>query len=213
MSLDTLDELLTHELSDLLSAENQFARALMQVARAANSAIVREMAEEHFAETQGQIDNLKQAFAALDEKPEKMVCKAAQGIVVENNSTLREEKPKGVVKDTVLIGGSLRIEHYEIAGYTSAIALAKALGKREVVQLLTLNLKQELATAKKLEQAAPVILASAGDAPAVAKPRGAAKSGAKAGVAKSAAKAGAKKSGAKKGGAKKGGAKRGAKSG
>jgi ferritin-like metal-binding protein YciE len=221
MSLDTLDDTLTHELSDLLSAENQFARALMQVARAADSDQVRQMAEEHFAETQGQIDNLKQAFSLLGEKPEKMVCKGAQGIVEENNSTLKEEKPKGSIKDTVLIGGSLRIEHYEIAGYSSAIALAKALGKREVVRLLQMNLRQEQATARKLEQAATALLATATSpaAPAAATPtgNGAAKGGSRGGSkggAKSGSKGGAK-SGSKGGAnaASKGGSKSGARAG
>jgi nucleoid DNA-binding protein len=49
-----------------------------------------------------------------------------------------------------LIGAALRTEHYEIAGYTAAIAMAKTLGEREVVGLLTENLNEELAAAKKV---------------------------------------------------------------
>jgi ferritin-like metal-binding protein YciE len=162
MPLDTLENVLAHELSDLLSAENQIAKALGQVAKAADSDQVRQMAEQHREETQQQIDNLKQAFSVLGQKPEKMVCKGAQGIVEENNTTLKEEKPKGALKDVALLAGSLRIEHYEVAGYTSAIATAKALGRREVVQLLQANLKQEKDTAKKVEAAASEILKSAG---------------------------------------------------
>jgi ferritin-like metal-binding protein YciE len=159
MPLDTLENTLTHELSDLLSAENQIAKALQVVAKNADSPQVKQMAEQHHQETVGQIENLKQAFQILGSKPERgMVCKGAQGIVEENNSTLKEEKPKGAIKDVALVAGSLRIEHYEIAGYTSAIALAKTLGKREVVQLLQTNLKQEQETARKLQAAAPELL-------------------------------------------------------
>ncbi|HEX8834817.1 MAG TPA: ferritin-like domain-containing protein [Abditibacteriaceae bacterium] len=175
MPLDTLENTLTHELSDLLSAENQFAKALLTVAKNADSDEVRVMAQEHHAETLQQIDNLKQAFTILGSKPERgLVCKAAQGLVEENSSTLKEEKPKGAIKDVVLLGGSLRIEHYEIAGYTAAISLAKSLGQKEVVRILQTNLAQEKATAKKVEAATPALLLAASatpvTAPAAAKP-------------------------------------------
>lgn len=128
--LDKFENTLAHELSDWYSAENQFAKALQQTPKNADSAIVRQMALEHHAETLGQIENLKQAFVLLGKNPERgLVCKAAQGLVEEGSSTLKEEKPKGAIKNTVLWGSSLRIEHCEIAGYMAAIALAKSLGK------------------------------------------------------------------------------------
>jgi ferritin-like metal-binding protein YciE len=43
-----------------------------------------------------------------------------------------------------------RIEHYEIAAYGTDIALAKALGEREVVDLLSLTLEEEKQTDIKL---------------------------------------------------------------
>jgi ferritin-like metal-binding protein YciE len=157
-------------MSDLLSAEKQIAKALQQVARAANDEDLKQMAQQHHEETLQQAQNLQDAFTHLGAKPEKMLCKGAAGIVEENNSTLKEEKPKDLIKDITLIGGSLRIEHYEIAGYRSAIATARALGQKEVVRLLQTNLKQEEATAKKLEAAAATMLksmsSSDGSAPA-----------------------------------------------
>lgn len=159
MPLDTLENMLAHEMADLLSAENQFAKALQQVVKAADSEDVRQMAQTHLEETKQQAENLKQAFAALGQKPERgLVCKAAAGIVEENSSTLKEEKPKGAFKDLALISGSLRVEHYEIAGYSAAIAIAKVVGNKQVTQILQANLKQEQATAKKLEAAAPQLL-------------------------------------------------------
>ncbi len=162
MPLDTLENTLAHELADLLSAENQFAKALQQVAKAADSEAVRQMALTHLEETKQQAENLKQAFAALGQKPEKgLVCKGAAGIVEENSSTLKEEKPKGALKDLALISGSLRVEHYEIAGYTAALSVAKAVGNKAVVKILQTNLKQEQETAKKLQAASPQLLQTA----------------------------------------------------
>jgi ferritin-like metal-binding protein YciE len=161
MSLDTLKATLKHEMSDLLSAEKQFASLLQKVAKNADSDVVKQMAEEHREQTLGHQENLQKAFEAMGEKPERMTCKAAQGLVEEAVSTLNEEKPKGAIKDIVLLSGSLRVEHYEIAGYTSAIAAAKALGLRDVAALLSENLKQEKETAQKIVSAAPQFLQAA----------------------------------------------------
>ena len=168
MPLDTFENTLIHELSDLLSAEKQFAKALQTVAKNADSDVLRGLAEEHRAETVQQADTLMQAFTSLDSKPERgVVCDAAKGLVEEANGTLKEDKPKGVIKDVVLIGSCVRIEHYEIAGYSSAIALAKSLGKKEVVTILQGILKQEQETAKKLMDAGTALLKDATKAPAI----------------------------------------------
>ena len=161
MALETLDDVLLHEMSDLLSAEQQFSKALQKVIKNADSSEVKNLAEQHLAETQGQIDVLKEAFKELKQKPEKMVCKGAQGICEENDSVLKEEKPKGAIKDVALVSGGMRIEHYEIAGYNSAIAVAKELGQKQVVKLLQQNLKQEKEAAKKLEAVGKTLLGSA----------------------------------------------------
>ena len=45
-----------------------------------------------------------------------------------------------------------RIEHYEIAAYGTDIALAKAVGEKELVDLLTLTLEEEKQTDLKLTE-------------------------------------------------------------
>lgn len=188
MPLDTLENTLIHEMSDLLSAEKQFAKALQTVAKNADGDTLRQLATEHQEETVKQADTLMQAFAALGGKPERgVVCDAAKGLVEEANGTLKEDKPKGLIKDYVLMGSCLRMEHYEIAGYGSAIALARSLGKREVVALLQTTLKQEQATAKKLQDATAELLKSAGTAPAAANSTAAKPAAAKTSAAKSSA--------------------------
>ena len=207
MPLDSLEGTLAHDMSDLLSAEQQFAKALQQVAKQADSEQVRQMAEEHHAETLQHIENLKQAFVALGQKPEKMVCKGAQGIVEENNNTIKEEKPKGILKDIALVCGGAKIEHYEMSGYTAAVTAAQALGRRDITQLLQQNLKQEQATAKKLEAAAKQLMQEARSS---AEGAGAASgSVASSSAAGGNATGGSKASSASAGGASKGGSKAG----
>ena len=53
------------------------------------------------------------------------------------------------------------MEHYEVAGYTVAISLAKALKQTDVANLLNENLKEELAAAKALQAASKPLLKQA----------------------------------------------------
>src|ERR1700735_2779464 len=67
--------------------------------------------------------------------------------------------------DSGIIGAALRTEHYEIAGYTAAIAMSNALTLFDVTDLLTENLNEELAAAKKILAAADSILKASAKEP------------------------------------------------
>jgi ferritin-like metal-binding protein YciE len=53
-----------------------------------------------------------------------------------------------------------RVEHYEIAGYTTAISLATQLGENETANLLKESLKEEEAAENKLRTIAQTIIKS-----------------------------------------------------
>ena len=64
---------------------------------------------------------------------------------------MQEEEPNQEVAEAFNLGSGLRVEHYEIAGYRSAIALAKQTGNIEAAQYLNQNLEQEIAMARFIE--------------------------------------------------------------
>jgi ferritin-like metal-binding protein YciE len=69
------------------------------------------------------------------------------------------------VRDAGLIGAAQRVEHYEMAGYGTARALAKQLGHGEVAELLEQTLEEERETDEKLtELAESMVNAEAGAA-------------------------------------------------
>jgi ferritin-like metal-binding protein YciE len=72
-----------------------------------------------------------------------------QGCIKEGAEALEEEGDKKVL-DLGLIGAGRRIEHYEMAGYLTAISLAQRIGKSDVVALLKVSLAEERAAAQKL---------------------------------------------------------------
>ncbi len=157
----SLQDVLIDELRDLYSAELQLTKAMPKVVRAVKTPALKASFTEHMEETKGQVERLKEIFQQLGKKPTGKTCHGMQGLIEEAQEQLSEELAPEL-KDVALAGAALRIEHYEVAGYTTAILLAKQLGHREIVGLLTATLNEEKATAKRvLAEAKPVLKAAA----------------------------------------------------
>jgi len=160
MPVDDLTKLFKHELGDLLFAEKTFLKGLKMMAKETSNPAIKQRISEHASETEGHIDTLGRAFEAAGLKARATKCDAALGLKEEHDSFKEEESPTPEMLEAFNLGSGLRVEHYEIAGYRSAIVLAKALGFGESAALLQQNLAQEEAMAKFLEAHAPVALQS-----------------------------------------------------
>lgn len=147
-------ELFMHELGDILYAENMLVKALPKMAEEASDAELRERLTEHLAETRGQVDRLKRSFKSLGEKPSAEQCPGIEGIIAEHDDFMEENRPSPAIRDLFLTGAGARTEHYEIAAYSGLIVMARALGEREVVELLGENLREEKEALKAMEKAA-----------------------------------------------------------
>jgi ferritin-like metal-binding protein YciE len=153
----SLQNVLIDELRDLYSAENQLVKALPKMVKGAVSPQLKNLFTTHLEETKGQVERLKQAFDHLGKKATGEHCKGMEGLIDEGQEAIEKDE-EGATKDVCLIGAALRVEHYEIAGYTAAIGIAKTLGQTEVVALLTENLNEEETAGKKvLEQSKPAL--------------------------------------------------------
>jgi ferritin-like metal-binding protein YciE len=159
-----LIEVLVDELRDMYSAENQLVKALPKMAKGANNKTLASLFAVHLDETKGQVDRLKKVFEVLDEKPTGEHCNGMEGVIEEGADAL-EKNEEGASFDSGLIGAALRTEHYEIAGYTATIEMAKVLGLTDVVELLTENLNEELTASKKILAAAQSILKASATEP------------------------------------------------
>jgi ferritin-like metal-binding protein YciE len=154
----SLENVLIDELRDLYSAENQLVKALPKMAKGSSTPELRELFTEHLEQTKGHVDRLKQVFEHLGEKPTGETCKGMEGLVKEGQEQLENDEEEGAAKDVAIAGAALRVEHYEIAGYTAAIAIATSLGQDEIVALLTETLHEEEEAGKKvLAQTRPMI--------------------------------------------------------
>jgi len=152
MPASDMKELLKHELGDLLYAEQLILKMLGTLTREVQNPEMLGRVREHIGETEEQIERLKRAFESVGEKARAEKCDAAIGLKEEHDSFKKEEKPSKALLEAFDLGSSLRVEHYEIAGYRSAIAVATALGERECVALLSESLREEEAMATFIER-------------------------------------------------------------
>ncbi|MEJ2802370.1 ferritin-like domain-containing protein [Comamonadaceae bacterium PP-2] len=149
MPIQTLQDLFVHELSDINSAEKQLTKALPRMARAAESPELQAAFELHLEETQGQLERIEQVVEATGIKLKRIKCAAMEGLVEEAKEII-DEIPKGPVRDVALVAAAQRVEHYEIAGYGTLVALAKTLGHEDAAAILHETLEEEKATDLKL---------------------------------------------------------------
>ena len=148
----SLREVLIDELKDLYSAENQQVKAMPKAVRSAETDELKQIFTTSLEQTKGQVERLKQVFEHIGKKATGKHCSGMEGAIDEVKEALEEDE-EGAVFDAGLIGAALRVEHYEIAGYTAAVMMAKAIGEKEIVDLLTQTLNEEQATGKQLTSA------------------------------------------------------------
>jgi ferritin-like metal-binding protein YciE len=152
----TLHELFLEQIRDLYSAEQQLVRALPQMAGAAHNSTLKKGFQVHLKETVVHVKRLEKIFKKLGENPQGKTCKAMEGLVNEGKETINENASPAV-KDAALIAAAQRVEHYEMAGYGTVKTYAMLMGHKETAKLLSLTLKEESLTDKKLTKASKAV--------------------------------------------------------
>ena len=153
---EPIKALLVDQLQDIQHAEKQLLKALPKMAEAARSDQLSRLLNTHLAETEAQVERLGECFKLLGKtggraKP----CKGMMGIVEEGQEVMdKGKKMDDASADLALIGAAQRVEHYEIAGYTTAKNLAQQIHNSAVAQLLTKSLGEEENADQLLDQLA-----------------------------------------------------------
>jgi ferritin-like metal-binding protein YciE len=159
----TINDLLQDEVKDLYSAEKQLTKAIPKMAKGSHDASLKAAFSAHLKETEGQIMRLEKIAQLLAIKPTGKKCEGMEGVIKEGAEALAEKGEEAVL-DLGLIGAGSRVEHYEMAGYMTAISLAQRLGSTEIVTLLKQSLAEEEAADQKLRKIASVLLRTASTA-------------------------------------------------
>jgi ferritin-like metal-binding protein YciE len=153
MAIRTAQDLFLNELRDIYHAEKQILRALPKVARQASHPELRQALERHVEETRGQLERIEQVFEMLEVGKRAKRCEAMEGLLEEARGHMEEIEDKRLL-DPAMIVCAQKVEHYEIAGYGSLVALANQLGHKDAAKLLEQTLNEEKQTDQKLTELA-----------------------------------------------------------
>jgi Mn-containing catalase len=154
-----IQELLIDQLRDILHAEKQLLKALPKMAKAARSGQLQRLMDTHLTETEVQVERLNESLKILGAPARAKPCKGMAGLVEEGEEVMAEGRKKDdAPADLGLIGAALRVEHYEIAAYTTARNLALQLHLPAIVELLTMSLGEEQNAGQLLDQVAQPLM-------------------------------------------------------
>jgi len=154
---EIVKDLLEEEIKDLYSAEKQLTKAIPKMAKGSNDPTLQDAFKGHLKETEAQVQRLEQIAEILGIKASGKKCVGMEGCIKEGAEALSEEGNETVL-DLGIIGAGSRVEHYEMAGYLTAISLAEQIGEKEIVSLLKKSLSEEQGAEDKLRKIARNLL-------------------------------------------------------
>lgn len=145
MEISNFKDMYLAELQELLSVEGQLADALLRMAGAASHSTLKDALMHHHAETAAQKEWLVSILQKYGAYPTTHVDQAMQALVGETTKMLGILKG-GDLRDAGLIASAQKLEHYEIAAYGTACALAGQLDLRDDQNMLHRSLQEEKKT-------------------------------------------------------------------
>lgn len=152
-NITTPEELFFDQLRDLLSVERQLAKALPElVALAANRDLALEI-ESMSSDSKSQAASLERIFDNHDIKGGNDVCKAMEGLLEGGRKHLGNVTDLKT-RDMMMIAHLYRVQLYQVAGYSMALALAGLTIHPAEYELLFTLLHQERKSALTLSEIA-----------------------------------------------------------
>jgi ferritin-like metal-binding protein YciE len=145
IAMKNLRDLFEHEMQDLYNAESQLLKALPKMKENAVSQELKDAIETHARETEGHKQRIDEICSKLGIDPKGKKCEAMEGLIKEAESFI-DEGADEQVRDAGLIAEAQRVEHYEIAGYGTAVRFAKELGMDDIASKLQQTLDEEYKT-------------------------------------------------------------------
>jgi ferritin-like metal-binding protein YciE len=142
MKVKKAEDLFINVIKSLYSAESQLEKALPKMAKQANDEDLIKGMEAHLKTTQKQKERLEKISEMMEFSPRGKKCIAMEGLINEMEADMKEIGPENLY-DPELIMAAQKVEHYEIAVYGSAVALAELMGNNKVVKLLQETLEEE----------------------------------------------------------------------
>ncbi len=132
----SLKDLLEEQLRDLYDAAIQFRQTLPDMINACTSDELRQFLTAMQEDNSETILGVEEACDLLQTAPDGITCEAMDGLIREARRSTDETGDSATI-DAAIIANAQRIAHYEIAGFGTGSAFAKALKLKEVAALLS----------------------------------------------------------------------------
>jgi ferritin-like metal-binding protein YciE len=142
MKITNFKDMYIAELQELVSVEEQLAEALLRMANVASHPALKNALVHHREGTQVQKDRLESILRKHGADPRAHTDQAMQALINETEKMLTLLKGNDL-RDAGLIASAQKLEHYEIAAYGTAAALAGQLDLRDEQQMLHESLEEE----------------------------------------------------------------------
>lgn len=128
----SLKEVYVDELRDLWSANVQMQKVLGSIGGKASDAKLKELIQTSVSGIGKHNEMVKQVIQANGGESEAEHCKGMEGLVKEASKHVLEEGVDDAnLRDLVIISQYQRMSHYGLAGFGTAAAYAKALGRSD----------------------------------------------------------------------------------
>jgi ferritin-like metal-binding protein YciE len=142
MGIDSFKDMYFAELQKLLSVEVQLTDMLLRMAGAAAHPSLKRALIHHHAETETQALRVMTILKKHDTDEIAHIDQAMQALIAETMKMMLMLKGDEL-RDAGLLASAQKIEHYEIAAYGTAAALAGQLDLRDEQKMLHMNLEEE----------------------------------------------------------------------
>lgn len=150
MKIKTLENVLANKIEVLYDIEKQIEKNMPKLVKASFDDELKVALVNHLEDTRKQIKRLETIFNLLQVTPKETKSEGIRGMIADAVWVTEVESPD-ILRDIMIASSGRYIEHYEMAGYMSAIAEAKNLGLNEVVGLLEETLVEEKNADKIME--------------------------------------------------------------
>ncbi len=136
------EDVFHQQLDNLYDSEKQMVEALPKMIAQASSEDLAGAFQEHLGQTKEQLIRLEIILGKMCLAHGSRKCEGMQGLLSEGEKWMAQFK-KSPALDLILVTAAQKVEHYEIAGYGTACAIAQMLGQQDAFDLLETTLGEE----------------------------------------------------------------------
>ncbi|NBC64209.1 MAG: DUF892 family protein [Bacteroidetes bacterium] len=140
-TIRNLRDLLIEQLQDLFDGNLRQLKFLERIGDKPDSTDLQANIAEYTRETTRQHNRLEKVFVLLNEEKHNGPCNGIKAMILETNRLINSCYNKAIA-DAALITAIQHINHYEIAGYGTAVAYAKVLELHDVAEILLDSLRE-----------------------------------------------------------------------